>query len=204
MITSRIALLGIIALAGSFFTSEQAHAASYQHIDSLALQLQANSAKLYREFELHYSHSPEIHHLLSDARDLHRHSQHIHELAHHHGSLGHLASDLRTLDRSFHHLERLVQHMEIGLDHTFYRRVQDHPRHVQIVMQQMECDIHQLREDIAELTRHHHGGHGIDHGFEKGNAHVIGGRAIGEVRSNWTIGLNDLHLGRTRFARSFR
>ena len=208
MTTSRIALLGIVVLAGSFISSEKANAASYEHIDSLALKLQSNSAKLYHEFKLHYSHTPEFRHLISDASSMYHRCKHIHELAHHHGSLHHLASDLRTLDRSFHHLDRLVKSMECDAEHGFSGHIHGYTGHVHSLLRQMARDIHHLREDIEELTDPHHGhggGHGIGHGNGQGGVHIIGStRRAGEIRSNWRNGLNDLHRARSRFTRSIR
>ncbi len=197
---NRIALTGLVALAGLLIVGQGAEASSYQHIDGLALRIQTQSAALYKEFRLHYSHTADYPHLISDSRNLYYRSKHIHELAHHHGHLNHIASDLRSLDYAFHHLERLLHNIEMNADVGHFGHVHGQTAHVHDLMKQLETNIHHLREDIEALTAPHHSGHGV----------VIRSRTIGttpiiirkqnhgEVRSGWTFGLNNLHRGRSQ------
>ncbi len=188
-------VLGLVALGG------RADAASYGHMDRLALQIQNNSAELYREFQLHYRHVAEYPHLLSDARTMYDRARHIHVITHAHGSLHHVERDLADLDRFYHHLESLLRQVESGWHHG---HVHGDTLHVQQLMKQIECDIHHLRKDLAELRPGHigygHGGivypgHGaiiIRPGHGVGFHRPPVQRNYGEIRSGWKRGLKDL------------
>ena len=207
--TIRTAIAVIVALVASFVNGLHAHAASYEHIDSLALRLQNHAATLYQEFHLHYEHTAEFPHLISDAQNLYFQAARIHELAHCHGSLIYLANELRVLDHSFHHLDKLVHQVELGADFGHIGHVHVPTSHVRRVLKRMQRDIHHLRDDVQKLTRHHHrrpsSRHRIAPQYRRiENTSGRGPRNYGEIRSNWKYGLNDLHRGPKRFSQGFR
>ncbi|WP_442511531.1 hypothetical protein SH528x_003212 [Novipirellula sp. SH528] len=140
--------LAACALCLTAFSSP-AVANTYQHIDHLALQIAMQSNQLVGETR-HYQHTPEYRHLVSDARDMARLADHIHELAHHQGSVSHLNSDLAQLDAKFHHLESLFD----GIEHRAargYRHVHGNTSHVKLMLNSIENNIHHLREDIQSM-----------------------------------------------------
>jgi len=136
------------------------NAASYEHIDQLALKIQQGSREIYNEFGTHYRHTPEYSHLRSDAATMYHLAAHTHTVAHAHGSLFHLESDLKKLDRAFHHLEDVLGRVEhnarFGNGHTH-----GDTRHVRGLLKSVESNIHHLREDIEEMTRVRYRSHDV-------------------------------------------
>ncbi|WP_153558724.1 hypothetical protein [Roseimaritima sediminicola] len=135
-----------------------AQADTYEHIDQLALRIAGNARRLIPETR-HYRHTHEYRHLLSDARDLERLADHLHELAHHHGSLHHMQADVASLDRRFHHLEDLIESIERHSRHG-HGHVHGHTEHVWSLLHAIEDDLHHLQEDLRTLSgtaRHHSG-----------------------------------------------
>ena len=174
MAATRIALAGIVVTIGMLATSRIADAASYQHLDTLAVSLQRDSARLYHEFRLHFRHTPGYTHLMSDAASMYRLARHVHEVAHHHGSIAHLRSDLRKLDHTFHHLEGLVDRIERGAYHHGVGHIHGDTRHVRRMLHVMDTNLHHLRADVNELG---HGGHYIGTGYGHGVVPGHGGHA---------------------------
>ncbi|WP_372725041.1 hypothetical protein [Novipirellula sp.] len=137
-----------LALCLTAFCST-ASADTYQHIDQLALQIAIQSNQIVGETS-HYRHTPEYRHLLSDARDMARFADHIHELAHHRSSVSHLDRDLAQLDSKFHHLESLFDGIERRSAHG-YGHVHGNTAHVRMLLNAIENNIHHLRDDIRTL-----------------------------------------------------
>jgi hypothetical protein len=146
-----------VALAG-FALTGTAKADTYSHIDSLAVRLQSYALLLDREFTAHYSHTHEYRHLKSDSVKMARLAEHIHEVAHHHGSISHLQSDLRQLDRLFHHVEELVEEIEhdvaFGDIHGDFHggHIHGETTHVRRILRAMENTLHHLQSDVDELA----------------------------------------------------
>ncbi|MFT7641181.1 MAG: hypothetical protein ACI9G1_002927 [Pirellulaceae bacterium] len=145
--------------------SGSVNAASYEHIDELALKVQEGAREMYNEIGTHYRHTPEYSHLRSDAAKLYHSAAHAHTVAHSHGSLRHLESDLSKLDQAFHHMEETLERVEhnarFGEGHTH-----GDTRHVRGLMRAVESNLHHLRDDIREMTRRHYGSHDI-HGIPR-------------------------------------
>jgi hypothetical protein len=151
-----------VALAGFGLTSA-AQADTYEHIDTLAVQLERYAARLDREFALHYRHTSQYAHLRSDSREMARLARHVHDVAHNHGSLAHLQSDLRNLDQLFHHVEDLVDDIEFHAAHNAHGyhggfgyhgggHIHGETRHVARLLHAMEDVLHHLQSDINELA----------------------------------------------------
>ncbi len=158
-----------LAMAG-FALTGTAKADTYSHIDGLAVQLTRNARLLEREFAAHYRHTSRYRHLREDARQMIRLADHVHEVAHHEGSLSHLQSDLRQLDRLFHHIEELVDEIEhdaagLGDDHhghfgnfggyhgRYGGHIHGNTRHVRRILSAMEDTLHHLQDDVRQLAR---------------------------------------------------
>ncbi len=162
-----------VALAG-FALTGTAQADTYSHIDGLAVRLQQYARLLDREFTAHYRHTSQYRHLHADAYQMMRLAEHVHEVAHHQGSLTHLQSDLRQLDRLFHHIEDLVEDIEhhaggFGDLHGhggFHGHIHGNTRHVRRILRAMEDTLHHLQADVDELVEHSHDHH--HHGFDAG------------------------------------
>ncbi len=154
--------------------SQTADAASQRHIDRLAVSFQAQARVLMHEFRLHYRHTSQYRHLMSDARDLYYRAAHIHELVHHHGSLHHIERDINKMDTLFHHLEDLVDHIEI---HP-HGHIHGHTGHVARLMARMEDTLHHLQEDVEEMLDPHHGHHPVPVIVHPGHGHGHGHKVI--------------------------
>ncbi|MEQ8786288.1 MAG: hypothetical protein RIC55_08310 [Pirellulaceae bacterium] len=149
-----------VVAAASLISTRSADAAPGDHLDLLASRLQAQSRDLIGEFRLHYAHTAEYRHLVSDAYSVYRLAGHIHVLAHTSQSLHHIESDLRQLDRLLHHLHELVDHREI---HPHGGHTHGDTAHVHRLLGQMEDTLHHMLSDVRQMTRHNHGvgsGHG--------------------------------------------
>lgn len=182
-ILSRTIVAAVLAVGGLAIGTQSASAASYSHIDRLALELRGDAGRLYSEFRQHYRHAAHYRHLISDASQMYRLADHIHDLAHR-GTLGHMDSDLEKLDRLFHHLEGLVDEIEHDARHDHFGHgghTHGNTRHVRRLLDQMEDTLHHLHDDIRSARRPtiypvpghvrpaphripHHGGRGIAFG----------------------------------------
>jgi hypothetical protein len=139
--------LGVLVLS-TFATT--ASADTYDHIDELACSIERNSDRLVGEVR-RYRHTPEYQYLVSDARDMERLADHIHDLARRHGSLHQLQCDVNDLARKFHHLEALFTRVErsasLGYGHIHGDRCQ-----VRHFLGLIERDLHFLQADLRLLT----------------------------------------------------
>ncbi|MEX2579140.1 MAG: hypothetical protein WD342_08775 [Verrucomicrobiales bacterium] len=162
-------LIAAIAVATGGLFASQAKAASYNRLVTLAHQLDDSVGHLREEFKLHYRHTPQYKHLLSDATSMTRKVAHIDQLSYDpHVSLRHLQSDVEDLDDLAHHLQDLVAATERG------RRghVHGNTRHVQDLMASIMVSIHGLSEEIRVLQRPvHHGYPNDSHGNSQHDSH---------------------------------
>ena len=159
----------------SMFSAANAKAASFDHIDRLALRTQKQAAQLFHEFRIHYRHMPGYRHLMHDARDMYYSASHIHELAHHHGNLLHMKRDLSKLDSLFHRIEDLVDDIEARVGRCNHHSLHGHRTcgcdvfqrrkgHLFSLMRRIEDNIHHLQDDIEEMLRCRHRNH-VDHDY---------------------------------------
>jgi len=156
-------------------TADRADAQVYQHLDQLALRMQGEARTLYSEVRLHYSHTSAYPHLRSDVIQLYRAAAHVHEVAHHRGSLHHLRSDLAKMDRLLHHVQRLVDSIDFHTSHGHGGHTHGAAYHVRQVLNRMESLLHHMRRDVASLTSPpiHHGGGMHGGGFHGGIGHGV-------------------------------
>lgn len=142
----------LYSIAALLFVSTTASAASYEHVDRLALRLQSQSRALGREVSRHYRHAAHLGHLIGDTRKIARLSRHIHEVSHRSGNPVHLQNDLTAIDRSLHHFERVLAKIRHNASHGA-----GHPhgrtRHVDSLVHTMKETIQHLQTDIHELTQ---------------------------------------------------
>ncbi|QDV45678.1 hypothetical protein Enr13x_55570 [Stieleria neptunia] len=131
------------------FVSPSAFADTYRHIDDLASDIERKSRQIEKETR-HYRHTPEYRHLVEDARDMRRLADHMHDVAHDHGSLAHLESDLQELDAKFHHLESVFDRVERRAFHG-HGHVHGDTSHVKRLLNAIEDDIHHLQDDLRSL-----------------------------------------------------
>ncbi len=167
--------------------TSEANADTYKHIDRIANRIQNQANQIVKETN-HYVHTPQYHHLRNDALAVAALAEHIHELAHHHGSVAHLASDLAELDARFHHLESVIEQIEVSAAYG-HGHLHGSTKRVHRLLDRIEDDIHHLQTDIASLRvvthrpvfvapapvyppPHFHGGHGRSGG---GRTITIGG-----------------------------
>ena len=172
-------------LVASAFTA-QASADTYEHIDRLAVRVERSARLLNNEIR-HYRHTPEYAHLRADAKEMRRLASHMHETAHHEGSLKHLATDLAELDTSFHHFESVLERVEHNSAYG-HGHVHGNTAHVRRLMRSIENDIHHLRNDVNSLrrpvrvyprtTRNYHSNYGAynspNWGYGNNNGHGYG------------------------------
>ena len=179
----RTSLAVALVAFGLSFTSSTTQAASFEHIDELAGELQGLSTKLGREFRDHYRHTPQYKHLAAHAKDLRRLSGHIHGIAHEEGDLGHIHDDLHELEDVFHEVEELVAEIEHAAEHG-EGHTHGNTRAVRRFLRVMDSAIHHMLEDVEEMTSGGHGGeHDHDHGGHSGGlGSQIGGGSSRVVR----------------------
>ena len=154
-------ITAIVIAIGFVSGADSAKASTYDHLDQLALQLQGQSRRLISEFRLHYRHTREYRHLISDGYEMYRLAAHIHRVAHQHGGVHHLQSDLKQLDQLHHHIHDLVDHREV---HPHGGHVHGNTGHVHAMLEEMEDTLHHMLDDVKQLTRpvYHHRDHRHD------------------------------------------
>jgi len=185
MTIARTTFTAVLIALGLAATSRTVQAAPGDHMDRLALSLQAQAQRLSAEVRLHYRHTPEYRHLISDARKIYVKAVHIHRIAHRGTSRAHLASDLREIDALYHHTAGLIREIERHA-HFGHGHVHGDTRHVRGILAQMRKTIHHMMSDVGLAApptpvpdpfgghvihgRHssghgrYHGGHGRYHG----------------------------------------
>lgn len=138
------------AFAALMATTGTAQADTYHHIDMLALQLQRQTRALHREVDLHFRHTRQYRHLHEDVEQMEHLAEHIHDVAHRHGSVAHLRADVEKLDRLYHHVEELVH--DLSHDRRIdYRTI----RHIRQEMAKIGDTLHHLRDDLRRLAPVH-------------------------------------------------
>jgi len=181
------------------------NAAPGSHLDEVALRLQRQAAELNREFRLHFRHTPEFGHLVSDANQIQAKAAHIHRVAHHSGSVWHLRHEVEELDRLFHHMEdvvdRIDRHAAHGIGH-----IHGHLAHVYDLLDDMEDTLHHLRRDLARITSgrpahggwhsNRHGGYVVPHsGYHSGYVVPRSGHGRGVSVSRHGIAISNGRIG---------
>ncbi|MDG2380847.1 MAG: hypothetical protein P8N76_04180 [Pirellulaceae bacterium] len=153
MTLDRIVIAGILTTVTILSSSSTTSGASFHHIESLALNLVRQSSALTREFKYHYRHTPEYRHLVSDARELHRRANHVHNLSHRSCSLEHMRIDLQQMDHFFHHLKETLDRVAMNADRHHRGHVNRKTRHTYQIVRRIEEDLHHLRDDVEAMTR---------------------------------------------------
>ncbi|MFG0261151.1 MAG: hypothetical protein ACF788_02015 [Novipirellula sp. JB048] len=141
--------------------SATAAADTYHHVDQLALAIERQAKQLASETR-HYRHTPEYAHLVADAHKMAELAEHMHDVAHQHGSLAHLESDLAELDAQFHHFESLIRRIEWRAAHRhghWHGHVHGDTAHVKRLLHSIEDDIHHLQADLRSLRTPRHPAH---------------------------------------------
>ncbi|WP_182867331.1 hypothetical protein [Stieleria mannarensis] len=153
LLTKTFATLGMLTA----FIASPALADTYRHIDDLANDIEDKARLLEKEMR-HYRHTPEYRHLVEDARAIRKLADHLHDVAHDHGSLSHMESDLRELDHDFHHFQSVFERVERHAAHG-HGHIHGDTRHVRRLLHHIEVDIHHLQDDLRSLRRPYHHGH---------------------------------------------
>ncbi len=160
MAIARTTLAALIAAFGLTITANNANAAPGDHIDRLALKLQGQARGLMTEIRLHFRHTSQYGHLISDSARIYGKAAHIHRVAHISGSPTHLRRDLAELDRLFHHLEGLVANVQVHASHGHGGHLHGRTGHVNRLIAEMENTLHHMRRDMAFVSPAPHCGHG--------------------------------------------
>lgn len=115
----------------------------YEVIDRLAVRMERQARGVLREVHAHFRSTPQYRHLDHDVHEMVELAEHIHDVAHRHGSRAHIRADVRKLDRLFHHVEDLVQRMaHYGrLDYQAYR-------HLKYSLRYMGRTLHDLLHEL--------------------------------------------------------
>ena len=140
-------VFSIATLAGF---AQNAKADYYSHLDRLACDILRQSDALVGE-AIHYRHTPQYRHLVHDLKQIRAFADHIHEVAHHRGSIVHLDRDLRQLDAQFHHLEDLIKDIEHNAVHG-HGHIHGRTGHVRRLLRAMENNIHHMQSDVRNLA----------------------------------------------------
>jgi hypothetical protein len=160
MAIARTTLAALIAAFGLTLTANNADAAPGAHIDRLALQLQGQARGLMTELRLHFRHTSQYGHMISDSAQIYGKAAHIHRVAHISGGPMHVRRDLAELDRLFHHLEGLVGNVQAHASHGHGGHLHGRLGHVNRLMAEMENTLHHMRRDMAFVSPGPHPGHG--------------------------------------------
>lgn len=143
-------LLAITALTAS---ATIAAADTRHHLDEIACRLARDTDTLVQEAAIHYRHTPQYPHLISDAVQMKRLANHIHAIVLH-GSIDYLKRDVDDLDRLFHHVEGLIHQIEVNSRHSFHGgHIHGNTFHVCRGLKLIEADIHHLQNDLRILCR---------------------------------------------------
>ena len=151
MTIARTTLLTTVSMALLACTTTPADAASYRHIDRLALRMQSQTRGLVTEFAQHYRHKTGYRHLRADAIELYRVAAHIHLVAHQSGSIYHLQHDVERADELFHHLEGVLART----DRSYGGHAHGDTRHVFELMHNLEQTLHHLKRDLESQHNVH-------------------------------------------------
>ena len=146
----KIALTFCAALMVVASSAGSAQADIYQHIDDLAVDIQAKSRLLARQ-SVHYRYTPQYRSIVMCTRKLYRLARHIHEVTHFQGNLVHLQADLQDLEFEFDALENLFDRTELYAARGC-SRVAGNTAHVKELLNALEDCIHLMREDVDQLV----------------------------------------------------
>ncbi|MGI9518463.1 MAG: hypothetical protein ACR2NP_15515 [Pirellulaceae bacterium] len=152
-------IFAAVAMVVASFSANQASAQDiYHHIDELALTIQLQAERLQAETH-HYVHTPGYSNMVCATNQLRQRATLIHNLAHSHGCLYSMSAHLRVLDAQFHRIERLFDAVEYEASHG-HGHIHGHTAHVRGLLNNIEDNIHHIRDDIAQLQGGGHGGYG--------------------------------------------
>ncbi len=198
MTIARNTFTALLAILGLAVTGQAVQAAPNDHMDRHAVRLRALAAQAVNEVRIHYRHTPQYGHLISDAREIYAKADHIHRIAHRGVCPSHLLSDLNELDRLFHHTGELIRQVELRARHG-HGHVDGDTRHMRILGAQMAQELHQMMAEVnrpihpALIPGHggvwHGGPHGPGHGGPHGGVHLNrSGIRFGNRRFSFRIG----------------
>lgn len=152
MTHSKAVLSSISAVLFSVLTfASSAKADCYQHIDDLALDIQAKTGQLLQE-TAHYRYTPQYRKLVACTSEMYRLAEHIHEVARFEGDVRHLQADLRDLEYEFHQLEDLFDRVELSAARGC-SRIKGNTAHVKRLLNRIEDCIDEIQEDVDRLVR---------------------------------------------------
>jgi len=151
MMLNKNKLAALVLGTAIFGATGTVQAQTYEHIDRLALRLARQTAEMHDEVHAHFRNTPDYRHLDHDVAEMERLARHIHDVAHHRGSLAHLRADVEELDRNFHHIEDIIERLartrQIG-----FRTLS----HFRETMAAIDDTLHHLRDDLAQMRVHYH------------------------------------------------
>ena len=152
--------LMLTAAAATFTAALSAPSAKADYLeDNLVRQshrVESYASSLRSEFRIHFRHTAEYGHLMSDAYSIARKADAIHGMVHHihcEADLYRLETELRSLDRLVHHLGDLVEEASHG--HGGGHAHGD-TRHVQGLVSQMNRSIHSMESSVEAMEARFH------------------------------------------------
>lgn len=145
----------VIAVAGFGSFSSQGNAASYEHLDQLAVRLQGQSRELINEIRIHYRHTAEYGRLISDTYEMYRVASRVHALAHTRQSLHQIECDLQRLDRLHDHIQDRISQCAVRPHggHRHGGHVHGRTGHVHRLLRCMEETLQHMFADVREMNR---------------------------------------------------
>ena len=194
-ITGALVLATAMAAGMNVNTAQAEHSErsdSYARLDTLASHLQDDVRDLFKEFRIHYVHTPEYRHLMSDLIDVYGKSRYFHDLIHRRSSAYQLKRAINSLDRKFHHMQRTVNRLRADADHGI-GHIHGHDRSLNYYLSHIEEVLHKTKDRVNMLhyCNVRRGGHGY-HGYHGvGNAYGPaghGGFTVGK-------GKHGIHIG---------
>lgn len=209
---ARFTTAALLAMTALFASATIASADARRDLDQIACRLAKDTDLLVQEAAIHYRHTPQYPHLISDAVQMKRLANHIHSIVNY-GSITHLKHDVNELDRLFHHVEGLIHQIEINARHSYHGgHIHGDTFHVCRGLKLIEADIHLMQNYLRVLCQpvhvhrpvytapivttpiynkpvhvgHNHGGRGGQGNFQ-GRGNPGGGNGITIQRGNVTF-----------------
>lgn len=156
-------LLATAALTLLATFTGSARADEFDHIDSLATQMQNQTARAAAEVRRNFQGIPQYRHLYNDIYEMYTLAGHIHEMVHEGRNLNHIRADIASLDRLFHHVEEVVDDIRPVNIHSGHWHgshwghfhsgpSRDDVRRLRNLMSRMEDTIHHLQDDLRVLS----------------------------------------------------
>jgi hypothetical protein len=147
--------LTLTVIAATFaFRSDVARADHFQSVAELANNVRDHGRHLFDEIRHHLGSGGVGRHLIADTSDLGRTALRIRANANAGLNLEATCRDSSRLDQLVHHMEEIVDDLDHdGHDHFDHDCYHVDVRHLQLLLREIESDVHNLRAEVSQMER---------------------------------------------------